>query len=282
MFTRFAAALVAIAALTAAAHAQVTITPPQDDRYQYPFAFDGGTRTTANVFSTNVPNFDRRDATFLVRWNTAAAGIPTGLPLSSYTVTDVTIILWHVNDVGYTWDTRPPVNNLIEVFGMGVNSPNFTKATWTELTPYEGQSGSPGGPERNPHPLNIDPLDPVQNVSNDLTATPWGVGEPVYGTNPGEYTPGPTPPPASFPVTFTLNLSNPRVLEYVQQSLADGYIDFVFSTDITLLGPGGSPPLPYPRFHTKEETDPSGTYAPVITISGLSGPSSVSGWELYR
>jgi hypothetical protein len=280
--SRFATAIAVAIGITTLAHADVTIDTPLYDRYHYPFAPDGGTRATANTFSTNVPNFDNRDAEFLVRWDTAAAGIAPGQAPVSYTVTGVTITLWHVNNVAFQWDTRTPVNNKLQVFGMGVNSPNFTKATWTENTPYEGQAGAPGGPERNPHPLNIDDTAPTQNVSNDLAATEWGLGEPIYGTAAGEYNPGGTPPPAPFPVTYTLNIANARVLAYVQQSLADGYIDFVFSTDITLLGPGGTPPLQYPRFYTKEETDPTGDYAPTITIFGVGGQSSVDDWSLYN
>lgn len=280
--SRIAAALAVAIGMTTLAKADVTINTPLYDRYQYPFAADGGTRETANNFSTLVTNFDNRDATFLVRWDTAAAGITAGEAPASYTVTGVTITLWHVNDVAYQWDTRTPTSNKLQVYGMGVNSPNFTKATWTENTAYEGQAAAPGGPERNPHPLNIDDSAPTQNVSNDLAATEWGLGEPTYGAAAGEYTPGATAPAAPFPVTYTLNTANTRVLEYIQQSLADGYIDFAFSTDIVLAGPGGTPPLTYPRFYTKEETDATGDYAPTITILGVGGPSAVNDWNLYQ
>lgn len=282
MSHKFLASVLALAALTGNAVAtDYTVGPPTQDRYLYPFAASGATSPTANVFSTNITNFDNRDATFVVRFDTATGGIPSGNAANTYNFTGAKLVLWHVASNSYAWDTRNPQNDQLQVFGMGVSgASSFTKASWTETSPYEGQAGAPGGAERNPHPLNISDSASPQNVTNVLAATPWGLGEPVYGTTAGEYTPGGTPT-APFPVTFTLNVADARVKAYIQDGLATGQVDWVFSTTVTLTGPGGSPPFPYPTFYTKEEADGTGNYAPSFIVEGVP-PAAVSDWSVYN
>jgi hypothetical protein len=284
--------------LSLPAQQDATFPAPSDDRWHYPFNFTPGVRPNATIFTaSNTPDFDYYDGVILLRFSleTGQPGspdvaIPTGLPPASYEFTGAEVTIQH--DPGtidpYTWDTRPatltPPNGAgqpfeLKIFGVGLDDDftEFTLDEWTETSPYFGQQPGPTGDvRRNPHPLNIDDQAAEQSVSNDPAAPAWGTGEPVYGSNPGEYTPGAIAP-APFPVTFTVDVSNPRVKAYIQEGLAQGYIDWalVASVDAAMMSANTN----VPRFFFKED----GTVAPAsFVLRDFQTPAAVDGWNLYE
>jgi hypothetical protein len=93
------------------------------------------------------------------------------------------------------------------------------------------------------------------NTTAPFTPTPWAIG--AANLSPGDAIPDNT----TF--TFTLDLNQPGVRAYVQQSLANGGLGFFLSSlhSTTEFGAGGG----YPRWYTKEAAVPA-TSLPQLTI----------------
>lgn len=285
---------VALFAATTATAADRVLTC-SDDRWSYPFAFSPppATRPTASVFSAPLGSgFDYRDGEMLLRFrNTTTPGDPNYVPANGnperYGFTGAKVVIHHAPGT-YTWDTRTPAINSagrpfrLEIFGMGVDAAAapLTIDTWLETTPFQGQSSglvSPPGQRRNPHPLSIDAGAAEQSEANNIDATPWGLGLPVYGNAPGEYTPGVATTDA-FPITFTLDVSNPRVKSYIQQGLVSGGVEFV------VCSTAEPPPMTIndtiPVLSTK---DASATIpAPYMILENFTLPSAAENWSLYE
>lgn len=302
MFSRFArralrvAPILCVLAAGGLAPAQDKVLDgPSDDRWHYPFNGTPGFRANGAPFTTSpFGPFDYRDAMVFLRFRpeTTNTGDPeyvrAGMSPDCYRFRGAKVVIYHNNALAYTWHTDSATTDALgnpfqlQIFGMGNDDAlTLTHATapfdlesWVETSPFYGESPSPGTSVRNPHPLNIDDAASPQNVTN-VSATPWGTGKPVYGSAPGEYTPG-VIPPAPFAVTYTLNIANPRVKRYIQESLAKGRVDWVLSTTAT----GGGAPEQRPDFLMKEH--PSGlaarfvledfSLAPTTTVV-LDGPS---------
>jgi hypothetical protein len=107
--------------------------------------------------------------------------------------------------------------------------------------------------------------DPAQNT-NPFTPTPWAIG-----TN-SNLSPGDVIPDNST-FTFSLDLSQPGVLSYVQQSLAKGSLGFFISSlhSTTEFGASGG----YPRWFTKEAQ--VAPYHPQLAIDYQILPEGVPG-----
>jgi hypothetical protein len=212
--------------------------------------------------------------------------VPANGDPSRYGFTGAKLIVYHAAG-NYSWDTRTPVLNTsgkpfaIELFGMGVDADlaPLTPDTWLETTPFQGQSSgvvSPAGPASQPAPAAPRPKAAETNVANDIEAEPWAVGEPVYGTNAGEYEPN-TAVAAPFPLTFTLDVSNPRIRTYIQEGIASGGIEFVVTCTGEPAGMGADPITPVVA--TRENVDAPG---PMLILEGFTLPSSADSWSLYQ
>ncbi len=93
------------------------------------------------------------------------------------------------------------------------------------------------------------PVTDPNNVTAPFDATPWAVGT-IASLNDGDPIPDST---ISSPTTFTfsLDLSEPGVIPYMQRSLSTGALGFFFSTFhlAELMGGGG---LGYPQWYMRE------------------------------
>lgn len=163
---------------------------PSDDRWQYPFNFQPGTRPTASVFSSlgtgnpTFTGFNDRDGIILIGWNTSTL-IPPGQGVGAYHIASIRVTLrsepgatwpidasvdeWFSTDVnndalvngdgiprGQAGDTDGESSDAdagrpIELFGVGFG-PFFTASNWTEFSGYVGGSNLGNGP-RDPYPL---------------------------------------------------------------------------------------------------------------------------------
>lgn len=284
-----------LAAQASSAAAADRILTCSDDRWSYPFAFSPSpaTRTTASVFSAPLASgFDYRDGQMLLRFrNTTTPGDPNYVPANGdpdrYGFTGAKVVIHHAPGT-YTWDTRTPATNSagrpfrLEIFGMGVDAAAapLTIDTWVETTAFQGQSSglvTPSGQRRNPHPLNIDAGAAEQSEANNIDAVPWGLGLPEYGTAAGEYTPG-VAATAAFPITFTLDVSNPRVRAFIQEGLVSGGVEFV------VCSTAEPPPMTIndtiPVLSTKDAapTIPG----PYMVLENFTLPSAAGNWSLYE
>jgi len=292
---RIALSAICLGAFAASASAQMDKELPcTADRWHYPFAFSPppATRPTATLFAAPpASGFDYRDGQMLLRISPITTPgdpnyVPDGGDPTRYGFTGARLIIYHTPG-NYSWDTRTPVLNssgqpfAIELWGMGVDSDlaPLTPDTWLETTAFQGQSSgvvSPPGQRRNPHPLHIDPAATDTNVSNDTTAVPWAIGLPVYGTGVGEYEPN-TAVADPFPLTFTLDVNNPRIRTYIQEGLASSGIEFVVTSTGEPAGMGADPITPVVA--TRENTTAP---APMLVLEGFTLPSSVDSWSLYQ
>jgi len=104
------------------------------------------------------------------------------------------------------------------------------------------------------------------NTTAPFTPTPWAIGK--TNLTPGDELPDNT----TF--TFTLDLNQPGVRAYVQQSLANGAIGFFLSSlhSTSEFGSSGG----YPRWYTKEASVPA-TSLPQMTIDYQILPAGVPG-----
>lgn len=279
----------------------VTLARPTDDRWHYPFNGTPGTRTLGPIFSSDPSGgFNYRDAMDLFRFRPNTTNpldpeyIQPGLPLSQYRVVGAKLTVYSPPSAGpqaFTWDTRDTVTSdslgnlqMIQLFGMGNNDPltmthptePFTLASWVETSPFFGAVPFPGSTERSPYPLNLDDLAPTQNVTDDPAAIPWALGEPVYGSNPGEYAPG-VIAAAPFPITFTLDLGNERIRSYIKQGLQNGWIDWVIAGTFNSSMGGGTQ---YPQIIMKDNS--LNLPAKLELEFCVCPPNAVSEWSYYE
>ena len=265
-------ALLTLATLAAAAGAQtqisVTYPAPSMDRWMYPFNFSAGAEASASVFAAlDQPDFDDRDAQFIVGWNTQG-DITPNLPPQSYVVTSATVRL--VLSAGDRWvydassdlaasaylTTDPQyvadadAGRPVELFAAGYRN-GFTAMSFTEAGPFT--IGSPFPPReqaRNVFAADVDVAGTTTDVSNHVRdrfdPTPFAVGTTLL-------TPGATAPIDTV-VTFTVDLSNPATRAYFARSLSMGRIRLVACTLSPASGGpgGGTGSATYPAFYTKE------------------------------
>jgi len=233
---------------------------PTLDRWEYPFNTDIGNKAETKIFGANDPSFDNRDGQMVLAFDTAA-DIPTGLPLDSYEIISATITLMTESDETFrydatsdAWQTYLPAEDddaesdtddgrPIELFGAGFRN-GFTSVTFTETTPY-----SPAGPfgkgVRTCFPIAFDNAAPV-DVSNSLDEAfdpvPFAIGTTTTVAS-GELV------PALTDFAFEIDVNDPDIAGYLQQSLADGITYFtVASMFPATQQTGGS----FPEFFTKE------------------------------
>jgi len=242
--------------------ASVDISQPSMDRWMYPFASNPGNEAAAPVFgSVNDTSgaFDQRDGQMLLGFNTAGS-IAKGLGAANYLISSVTIALTISNSLyvydptydAYTTYLDPSSVNYtadndaghpIELYGIGFRN-GFNAQTFTETSAFGTMTT--GG--RNAYAMdyvNDVATDVSNNVSGGFNPSPWAIGT-TTTVNPGDIAPEGT----TF--TFTLNLSNPLVLAYLQQALNTGTLDFAVTSLAAASQPGTGGAAAYPAFYTKE------------------------------
>lgn len=236
------------------------------DRWMYPFNSSPGTRASASVFGApGNPGFDERDAQFLMYFDTGAQ-VVTGQGASNYVVHSATLRLRHsgasfvydpTSDVyttyldaaapGYTADGdagRP-----IELFGVGYRG-GYDSATFSETSPF-GPPGPPASGVRFAYAAGFNGLNQLVDVSNSLDHLNDGAA----GFDPQVFAVGIAPGLSAGDVVsaggqdflFSLDLSNPNVVGYLQDQLNQGRLSFA-ATSFHEATFGGSPA--YPIFET--------------------------------
>jgi hypothetical protein len=97
------------------------------------------------------------------------------------------------------------------------------------------------------------------NTTTPFDPVPWAIGK-VAGLNNGD------PVPANTTFSFDVDLQLPGVLEYVQESLAEGALGFYLSSLHFAGDPHNGFTLPYPQWYLKEFPSQYGGIAPSLTI----------------
>lgn len=253
------------------------LTEPDADRWMYSFNGTPGTRATASTFSA-LPQpqqqtaADDRFGQFLIRFNTAAAGIPTGLGPSNYKIHHITLTAVIAQNGGTSYDLTPdPLSSFgptpspdpdpgrpIELHGTGFRN-SFTPSSFQE-TSLHG-FGPPGS--RNAFALGFDLLGNPRDVSNNITQNfdpiPWATAT-FQSLTPGNLVP-------DYAIaTFHINTSLPGVANYLAESLDRGFLWLTVSSlhSATQMGSEG-----FPAFFTRDHPEHAvfGDVAPRLNLS---------------
>lgn len=262
--------LVCLTTALAAGYAETstyTFNTPVADQWQYPFNFPPtGNKIDRFIFAAGQPSpFDFRDATALVRWNTAAA-IDAGKPAAAYHIASCSMTIWcRGNGLPATWATSGEVDGVpqrVELFGVGYG-PTYTEASWHENAAIKA-GGVPGPPAtRDPYPLDLIALTNVADATAGVT--PWAEGIVSAASSTADV----------YTITFLLDVTTPAIASYLQQGLAAGRLTFMVAT--TVIAPSTNPALnDLPRVVFKEGTGLyPGSAAPRLEL-GLQAPPAPS------
>lgn len=240
------------------------------------------------------PGSPARVAMNLSAFDTTTVEIPTGLYPSQYRVTSAKVTFKMKSTTGQPllfrttpFDHAEMVSDLaagavdtarpMELYGVGFREgfvgfnfgsppdalPRFGEGDW----PFSASDG--GSPM---FPIDVDPLragkyrDATNSVPGGFSATePDGSTEPF---NPVPFAIGTTnlAPgsviPSNTTFSFDLNLADPGVLCYVQNSLADGGLGVILSTLHSAVQPGTPGSVGYPQWYNKESASSGGAKQP--------------------
>lgn len=241
---------------------------PAGDRWMYSNNVTPGTRATASTFSfLPFAGVDDRFGQFVVKFDTAAMGIPAGLGPENYELHRLVFTAVYASTDSLPYDpTEDPLASLgtaptvadsdagrpLELHGTGFRG-GFTAATFQESSPY----GS-----RNAFASSFDESGVARDVTNSVTlgyeSHPWAIGKittPVdLNAVPRVYLP--LEPGQVIPVyarvTFEINLGIPGVADYVRMGLHEGGLWFTLSSFHPVTGPGSGG---FPAYFTKEHPE---------------------------
>lgn len=262
-FAACAVAFVSGHAIAADGSFRGTITPPQQDRWMYPFNTTRGTRPTASTFgsTSGEPDFDNRDAQIVLKFGTAAL-VPQASVATGCVITHAVLTLEVANDLVFAYDPTPDpwqaflpatdqdwvvdadAGQPVECYGTGFRN-GWSPTSWQESSPFCPPSESLLAPGvRNAYAAEATggSLADVSNtVRERRDAAPFATGT-VDGLVPGALV------PAGRLMRFDLRVDDPSVQAYLVDGLAQGSIFLTVASLTRVEVMGGS----YPLFIMKE------------------------------
>ncbi|MCH2136536.1 MAG: hypothetical protein MK101_08135 [Phycisphaerales bacterium] len=224
----------------------VTLTPPDFDRWNYPFNASPGNRSVGSTFSSygSGYDFDDRDGQVLIGWLSDDVAEPD-LPAWAYDLTSCTVrITLASDDVPFdpTVDgvsTHEPDGDPDTDLGRAsvLSTVGFRNGwdgwTFGESGPY-GETMTSG--TRNCFAADLDADGQLRDISNSLTEgfqpNVFAVGW-VDGVEPGEII------PQWSVLEFQVNLDSPEIRCHLQRALADGLLEFALTSLHAAAEPGG-------------------------------------------
>ena len=258
---------------------------PIGDKHMYPFVNDvtsQGRRDTASVFGAygalDLPevDFDDRDSQFFLDFVTSSL-VPPDKGTANYLIKSLTLTIVVANENAFAYDpTFDPLESFlnpksdadlsrpIELYGVGYRS-GWSRSTFNENSPFQDEPSSnpflnpqrDWNRKRNAYALDFDvygaPRDVSNNVEESFEVKPWAIADsPGHLDMEGNYvestlTPGSLVPEGRV-FRFRIDLTNPHVVSYLQDSLNAGRLHLMVSS---LFGTAqGSSDIP--RFYTKD------------------------------
>ena len=182
------------------------------------------------------PDEDNRLGFIIVGFDTANALIPTGLASNRYQIADATLRLGISRDMQFVYDpTYDPLSSYltggtdadagrpVELFGAGLRNgyESFTFGAGSSTEYAENGPYSTNG-ERNAFPWDFDAgqmRDVTNSVTQQFDTNPWAIGQ-ISGLAPGSQV------AVNTEVSFSVDLTDSLILQYVADSLADGQLFF--------------------------------------------------------
>ncbi len=214
------------------------VDEPSADRWMYVSNATPGTRSQATTFSAlpGDSGVDDRFGQFLVKFDTAAAGIPPSLGEENYTLTSL-VFRATVSSGGTIYDPTQDdrftygemalpdtdAGRPAELHGTGFRN-DFTASSFVEDSPFGSGNGRS---VRNAYALGFDgtgvPRDVSNNIGEDFDSRAWAIGQ-ASGLSPGDAM------PADTVLTFTPDVSDPAIAAYVREGLNRGFVWFTLSS----------------------------------------------------
>lgn len=282
-----------------------TFPTPSDDRWQYPFNFQPGSRAAASVFgAAGLSGFNDRDAAFVIAWDTSAQ-ISPGLGAEAYAIRFVRVILcnqksagWPVDSTADEWftydvngddqingdgiprgeagDADGESDDLdpgrpIELYGAGFG-PTFSAQTWRETSLYVGSDSASDLP-RDPFPLAFTPdgahalhvEDNIKGLHNEPLGIIQFSPEPWAIGVPQDYVPGEQAVPFAVEFEIDLRVGAGSVHRYFREQLDAGRVAVVVTSLTEAAFMGSS--ATFPSFYTKEGFGfEPGAFAPRLEV----------------
>jgi hypothetical protein len=286
------------------------------DKYMYPFINDDssqGRRPTASVFGAygeiDDPSFDfdDRDAQFFLDFATAGL-VPPGKGSGNYRVQSLTVTIVVANENAFRYDpTFDPLESYLhpgsdadlgrpmELYGVGYRS-GWTRSTFNEDSPFQTEPSSSfinpqkdWNRKRNAFAMDFDanglPRDISNNVDEQFEVRPWAVADsPGFIDLDGNYVESAlaagSPVPEGRVLRFRVNLNDPNIVTYLQDSLDAGRLHLMVSS--LLETSQGS--FEIPRFYTKDNgldvnLSPQ-IEAEVVLLPLISLSPTLGGWRI--
>ncbi len=280
---------------------------PAIDLWNYPFNSTRGFKPDADTFSALgqelFPNclgngqdctFDQRDSQTLVGFDTGA-DIPAGLSVCQYVITSAALEIAtatanaFVYDSTYdTWETylggaedgdgRP-----VELYGVGYRGTDSMGTPWSSANYFEGTFQSPGPPILpSGTPMSdarfVFPTDFAGGIARDISnnvrdmfdPSPFAIGQ-AAGVSPGALV------PVDTQFTFTLDVQNPDVQNYLAENLRDGRIRLMLSSLQPAVSDGGPGSGAFASWICKEASFSEGFHARFAITVELLPPSDANG-----
>ena len=256
-------------------------------RWMYPFNGNPASRTTASVFGSlgSTPDFDSRDAQFLLGWTTTNR-IPAGQGAANYLLrrARVTLTIASGNQYVFSGTLRDyrnyfPTNDSRYVVSTNIGFPvelygaGFRGGYTADTFPQDGPWGvNPTGyyTNRTAYAAGFDTNGLLVDVSNNVgddgtneTSTPFEVAPFAVGQS-TNVTEGQLMPLGGR-LTFDLNLDDPLIYAYVQQGLNGGNLSFVAAS---LQAASFTGPPNYPNFYTSFSPIATADQYPLLDIEG--------------
>jgi hypothetical protein len=149
----------------------------------------------------------------------------------------------------------------IELFGVGYRS-GFTRSTFNDDSPFQSVASSPGNYNRKRNAFALDfaangtPRDVSNNVEELFEVNPWAVADsPGVIDMVGNYVSSPLTAGSIVPdgqvFRFQVNVSNPHILAYLQDSFNAGRLHLMVSS----LYDTSERSRDIPRFYSRDHED---------------------------
>lgn len=273
----FASLCVAASLSVTSLYAAVPVTTDlvEDIGYQVSNAYPQGiTNATGTAYCyPPIPAFGLNDNSRGGRINLKfSVELPSGITSATqYEVKSASVVVWHTTDTAnLAWD---PVTSPLELHALGFNS-EFTEAAWFGSADWWTSYSAPKFSRTNPYGRDFTTDAPMA-----VTTTAWATG--IHPDYPFAQDAEPSP----FPITFNLNVTDPKIQQELKDDLASGFSSWTISNNILVQGQGGN--ISYPKVYLRGGAPGAFTYpAAPIAIPTLKieveGPAAASDWELFN
>ena len=219
------------------------LTPPDFDRWNYPFNATPGSRSVGSTFSAygSEYDFDNRDGQVLLGWLTSDV-VDAGWPAFAYDVTACTVTVTIASDdVPYDPTQDAPATYMDGGDDTDEGRPTVLSAVgfrngWDAFTfGDDGAFGSTDAGTRNCYAADFDAQGQLRDISNSLTE---GFQPNVFAVaSSNAVAPGEVMPQFTV-LTFEVDVTDEHIQCWLRQGVAQGLVEFMVTSLHSASEPG--------------------------------------------